>query len=75
MPLYDFACRECNEPFESLVRKESEIATVTCPKCSSPKVDRQLSLPAAPISATQTSLPSACGSGPPCGAPCCQRQG
>ena len=40
MPLYDFACQECNEPFESLVRKESDIATLICPKCSSPKIER-----------------------------------
>ncbi len=74
MPLYDFTCRECEQPFETLIRRETEIATVTCPKCSSGKVERQLSLPAAPVSATQ-SLPSACGNGPPCGKPWCQRTG
>jgi len=74
MPLYDFDCQECHEPFETLVRRESEIAKVTCPKCSSPKVERKLSLPAAPITAAQT-LPTACGNGPPCGAPWCGRKG
>ena len=59
MPLYDFACQECKQPFEKLVRKETEIASVVCPRCSSAKVERQLSLPAAPISSSQP-LPSAC---------------
>jgi putative FmdB family regulatory protein len=74
MPLYDFTCRECDEPFETLVRKEADVAAVTCPKCASPKVERQLSLPAKPVNGPQT-LPTSCGSGPPCGAPWCGRQG
>ena len=74
MPLYDFACDDCGTKFERLVRKEAEIATVHCPKCGGEHVGRELSLPAAPLSSTQ-SLPSACGVGPPCGASWCQRNG
>ena len=73
MPIYDFTCCECREPFERLVRGEHEIATMTCPKCSSSKVEKLLSLPAKPVhSAPAMAMP--CGQGPPCGAPGCRRQ-
>jgi len=74
MPLYDYACDDCGNRFETLVRKESDVATVDCPQCGGRHVNRELSLPAAPLSSTQ-SLPTACGSGPPCGAQWCQRKG
>jgi putative FmdB family regulatory protein len=74
MPLYDFTCDDCGTRFERLVRREAETADVDCPDCRSRRVSRALSLPAAPVTATQ-SLPTACGSGPPCGAPWCQRKG
>jgi putative FmdB family regulatory protein len=75
MPLYDFACEECGQPFEALVRSDSEAATLECPHCAGKKVQKQLSLPARPVqSTTAAALPSACGEGPPCGAPWCQRK-
>ena len=74
MPLYDFACDDCGTRFERLVRREVDIATVDCPDCHGTKVRRQLSLPAAPVSSPETA-PTACGVGPPCGAPWCQRKG
>lgn len=74
MPLYDFSCRDCREPFEKLVRNESEIATVACPKCSSSKVEKLISLPAKPVNAPMGAS-SSCGVGPPCGAPWCGRKG
>ena len=74
MPLYDFTCQDCREPFEKLVRKESDIATLSCPKCASAKVERLLSLPAKPLN-TPSAAMTTCGNGPPCGASWCQRQG
>jgi putative FmdB family regulatory protein len=74
MPLYDFSCSDCGAKFERLVRKESDISSVDCPECHGHRVSRELSLPAAPINSTQP-LPTACGEGPPCGAPWCQRKG
>ena len=74
MPLYDFSCDDCGTKFEGLVRNEAEIPKVECPECGEKHVSRALSLPAAPISSSQ-SLPTACGEGPPCGAPWCQRKG
>lgn len=68
MPLYEYRCRECDEHFELLVYSADE--SVACPKCESAQVDKQLSLPAAPVK----SLPvGGCDtSGPPCGPGCCR---
>lgn len=74
MPLYDFTCDECGTKFERLVRREADLPDVDCPQCGETRVTRDLSLPAAPVSSGE-SLPMACGSGPPCGAPWCQRKG
>jgi putative FmdB family regulatory protein len=75
MPLYDFSCDSCGERFETLVRRESDAATVTCPTCDGREVHRQLSLPAAPLTPAAAPAGGACGVGPPCGAPWCQRKG
>jgi putative FmdB family regulatory protein len=69
MPLYEYACRECEHSFEMLVFPGE---TVECPECKSRQVERQLSVPARPQRAP-TALPMGCRSaGPPCG-PMCSR--
>jgi putative FmdB family regulatory protein len=67
MPMYEYACQECDHAFEMLVFDGDE---VECPQCHSRKIERQLSLPARPTS----SLPmGGCDpSLPPCG-PACRR--
>jgi putative FmdB family regulatory protein len=65
MPLYEYVCEECEQPFEALVFGNEQ---VQCPHCHSGKLARQLSLPARP-----KSEPTACNStGLPCG-PVCSR--
>jgi putative FmdB family regulatory protein len=49
MPLYEFACRECGQPFEKLVRSANAIDAVTCPTCGSPEVKKKLSSFAATV--------------------------
>ncbi len=71
MPLYEYACRRCEHTFEELV--SGEASAVECPQCRAREVERLLSVPARPQTAT-TALPTACGEGPPCGAPWCQRK-
>ena len=39
MPLFDFVCRACQAEFEALVRTGH---VVTCPRCGSTELDRQL---------------------------------
>lgn len=74
MPMYEYACKKCDHTFETLVFGAHE--EVECPECQNKKVERLLSLPGRPkVSAGATSLPTACGEGPPCGAPWCKRTG
>ncbi len=42
MPIYEFSCKSCGHPFEELVLSRSE--KVACPKCSSKKVERAMSV-------------------------------
>lgn len=44
MPLYEFTCKECKQPFDKLVRSASLIPTVTCPNCGSHDVQKELSI-------------------------------
>jgi putative FmdB family regulatory protein len=41
MPIYEYACMECEQHFEELVRSEGQ--AVSCPSCGAAKVLRQLS--------------------------------
>jgi putative FmdB family regulatory protein len=40
MPMYEFVCRECGTRFEELRPPRLETLGVTCPACSSKKVER-----------------------------------
>ncbi len=46
MPLYEYLCLQCNSQNEVLIRNADERAT--CPKCGSKKMNRLLSVVAAP---------------------------
>ena len=73
MPMYEYACQECNHAFEALVLNGDE--PDECPECHGARLERLLSVPAKPRAAAP-SLPMSCNSsGPPCGAPWCRRTG
>lgn len=66
MPMFEYLCLDCGAKFEELVTSNAD--SVECPKCHSPKAERQLSVFAAGASGgTSGSLPSCarpgCGSG------------
>lgn len=42
MPIFEYNCLSCGEPFELLVLRSE--ASPTCPECSSSKVERAISL-------------------------------
>jgi len=68
MPLYEYACRQCDKEFEALVRASD---TPSCPQCDSHDLQRKLSVFAAHTvggGGTERAMPSggACGS---CGDP------
>jgi putative FmdB family regulatory protein len=43
MPLFEFACDDCGQPFEELLLGSSAISDVTCPACNSKQVKKQIS--------------------------------
>jgi putative FmdB family regulatory protein len=71
MPLYEYACRECEHAFEALVFPGDD--EVECPECHGRRVERQLSLPARPHTETAALPAAGCDASlPPCG-PMCRR--
>lgn len=74
MPIYEYACRQCNQEFEILVRGQE---LPHCPDCGGEKLDRLLSVTAAPSSTSgkaADSMPGTCGR-PQCGMGGCQGLG
>jgi putative FmdB family regulatory protein len=68
MPLYEYACCDCESQFELLVRGSE---TPRCPQCASGQLVKQLSVPAAPAAAGELpvcrpAMPAGCGL-PQCG--------
>jgi putative FmdB family regulatory protein len=47
MPIYEYACRTCDEAFEELVLRRSDEADVRCPACKGGRVEKLVSRPAA----------------------------
>ena len=66
MPIYDYRCIGCGTEFEQLVRGDQ---AVTCPRCSGASLERLVSLPARPASASKQ--PDYSRLGPPPGGGCC----
>jgi putative FmdB family regulatory protein len=43
MPIFEFVCTECGEPFEELVRSALFVDGVICPACQSTNVSKKIS--------------------------------
>lgn len=63
MPIYEYACRDCGQKFEALVRHDN---TPECPACHSHGLDKQLSVFAAVGERQRDAAPPAWPAGP-CG--------
>jgi putative FmdB family regulatory protein len=61
VPLYDYRCESCGEPFEVFVRGPGEAAGITCPTCRSERVVKRVSLIASPRRASGSSQSAAEG--------------
>jgi len=44
MPIYEFQCQECGNPFEELVFSSSKISELTCPSCGSENIRKKMSI-------------------------------
>ncbi|MFM7117436.1 MAG: FmdB family zinc ribbon protein [Planctomycetota bacterium] len=74
MPLYEYQCTACKSGFELLIRRPEDAAAdkLSCPHCHSSKVEKQLSVPAAPsISGSSISVGGTPSPGGGCGLPQC----
>ena len=49
MPLYEFDCLACGQPFEKLVRSAAAITEVVCPTCGQRHIQKRFSTFAANI--------------------------
>jgi putative FmdB family regulatory protein len=75
MPIFEYACKECNHQFEALVYGNEK---AQCPKCHSKKLAPQLSVFAVSAKGSVGSAPSGgpCGScGDPRGPGACSMRG
>lgn len=62
MPVYEYYCWKCGEPFDLLIRNEREEREAACPKCQTRKIERRPSVFAAHGAQAAKSLPSGgCG--------------
>jgi len=55
MPLFEFVCSQCSQPFEELLRSYTAIEEVVCPNCGSPRVKKKLSTFASKIAGGRSS--------------------
>lgn len=55
MPIFEFMCTDCNEPFEELVRSANAIEGVDCPSCGSTHVKKMISTFASKVAGSGTS--------------------
>ena len=44
MPMYEYACKSCGQPFEKLVRSMNSTEAIACPTCGSAQTERTLSV-------------------------------
>ncbi|TWT32333.1 Zinc ribbon domain protein [Posidoniimonas corsicana] len=67
MPLYEYLCRDCDNPAELLIRGDEK---PVCPECGGEQLMKLLSVPAAPSGGGSPRddgpPPGSCGSGCAC---------
>ena len=66
MPLYDFACRDCGQPFEIKLKMSESSEPQRCPGCGSGDTRRRMS---SAFAMGGSSSPSRVVSGPPPSSP------
>lgn len=78
MPLYTYACPDCETAFEVLAPSRAtaagESAVPECPSCGGTAAERRFGVPGNVKTLTASPAGTNCrGDGPPCGAPYCGR--
>ena len=68
MPIYEYACMECESHFEELVRNAEQ--AVVCPECGAANVLKQMSTFAVVGASSQPSFGQTAAGGGCCGGSC-----
>ena len=68
MPIFEFVCNACSQPFEELLRSASTADEVNCPNCGSSHIRKKVSTFASKVSGGSSfgfgsSLSSSCSTG------------
>jgi len=66
MPIFEFVCTECDQPFEDLVLSLSKIDEVVCPACGGSQVKKKISAFASKSTGSNSSFSFGTSSGPSC---------
>jgi len=69
MPLYEFACCDCNSIFEELVRMGSNGEGLNCPECGGDKLRKLMSMFSGRVADSHGASHS-CAGGGSCGGDC-----
>lgn len=64
MPIYEYECNKCGEPFEKMVRFSEADLIPVCPKCESKDTHKKISIV---VSFGTSGLGAAISSGSSCG--------
>ena len=56
MPIYEFDCQDCGQPFEELVLSSAAIDRVECPSCHSREIVKKVSLIGSAGSSSSSSI-------------------
>ncbi|PKN86796.1 MAG: hypothetical protein CVU46_06580 [Chloroflexi bacterium HGW-Chloroflexi-8] len=64
MPLYEYICNDCGQPFEKMMRFSETNQIPICPTCSGSNTKKKLSLFASSGNAVNTTSNSSCSSNP-----------
>jgi putative FmdB family regulatory protein len=67
MPIYEYECKDCREPFEVFVRSMAAPIKAVCPKCGGEHVQRGVTAASALGVSTGSSLASSSSSCAPSG--------
>jgi putative FmdB family regulatory protein len=62
MPIFEYNCRDCDHHFEQIVLSAGE--KISCPKCASGVVEKQLSVFSSPASGKEDAAGAGCGCTP-----------
>lgn len=64
MPLYEYICNDCGQPFEKMMRFSEANQIPVCPTCSGSDTRKKISLFASSGNVVTTSTASSCSSSP-----------